>query len=309
MLMAAQAVRPSYVVVGHITRDLLPSGDSRMGGTATYAAITAARLGYCVGVLTSARPDDVPRQWLAPADTDTIGADGQIAITCVSSSYTTTFENIYVKGQRRQIVRNVAAPLTTGDIPPDWRGADILHLGPVAAEVDEIGASWGSSGAGLLGLTPQGWMRRWDADGQVWPVEWQSAPAFAAMSGPERVSGGPIVVLSIEDMGHDWERVRCLAHQFALVVVTTGRLGASVFWRGTRHDVPAYATREVDLTGAGDVFAAAFFIRMHEGADPISAASFANAAASLAIQEPGLCGIPHRQDVERQVRRGKQMTL
>jgi 1D-myo-inositol 3-kinase len=306
MLMAAQGVRPSYVVVGHITRDLLPSGDSRMGGTATYSAITAARLGYRVGVLTSARLDDVPRQWLDPANEDTIGGDGQIAVTCVSSPYTTTFENIYIKGQRRQIVRNVAAPLTNGDIPADWRGADILHLGPVAAEVDEI--AWGSIEAGLLGLTPQGWMRRWDADGQVWPVEWQSAPAFAAMSGSERVSGGPIVVLSIEDMGHDWERVRRLAHQFALVVVTTGRLGASVFWRGTQHDVPAYATREVDLTGAGDVFAAAFFIRMHEGADPISAACFANAAASLAIQEPGLCGIPHRQDVERQIRRGQQMT-
>jgi 1D-myo-inositol 3-kinase len=304
--MAAQPVQPSYVVVGHITRDLLPGGDSRMGGTATYAAITAARLGYRVGVLTSARPDHVPRDWLASANKDTIGADGSVDIVCVSSSCTTTFENIYVKGQRRQIVRHVAAPLTSGDIPANWRGADILHLGPVAAEVDEI--AWGSIEAGLLGLTPQGWMRRWDADGQVWPVEWQSAPTFAAMSGSERVSGGPIVVLSIEDMGHDWERVRRLAHQFALVVVTTGRLGASVFWRGTQHDVPAYATREVDLTGAGDVFAAAFFIRMHEGADPISAACFANAAASLAIQEPGLCGIPHRQDVERQIRRGQQMT-
>jgi sugar/nucleoside kinase (ribokinase family) len=305
MLMAAEPVRPSYVVVGHITRDLLPTGESRMGGTATYAAVTAARLGYRVGVLTSARPDDVPRQWLAPASEDTGDADGPIAIACVSSSCTTTFENSYVKGQRRQIVRNVAAPLTTGDIPADWRGVDILHLGPVAAEVDD--ASWGSVGADLLGLTPQGWMRRWDADGQVWPVGWQSAPTFAAMSGPGLVSGGPIVVLSIEDVGHDQERIQSLAHQFALVVVTTGCLGASVFWRGTRHEVPAYATREVDLTGAGDVFAAAFFIRMHEGADPVKAACFANAAASLAIQEPGLGGISHRQEVEQQMHLGQRM--
>ncbi len=304
--MAAQPVRPNYVVVGHITRDLLPGGDLRMGGTATYAAITAARLGYRVGVLTSARADDVPRQWLAPASQDTIGTDGQIAITCVSSPYTTTFENIYVKGQRRQIVRGVAAPLTADNIPAHWRGADILHLGPVAAEVDE--ASWGSIGAGLLGLTPQGWMRRWDADGQVWPVEWQSAPTFAAMSDPRLASGGAIVVLSIEDMGYDQERIHRLAHQFAVLVVTTGRLGASVFWRGTRHDVPAYATREVDLTGAGDVFAATFFIRIHEGTDPVKAAYFANAAASLAIQEPGLCGIPYRRDVERQMQRAQQMT-
>ena len=305
--MVAEVARPGYVVVGHITRDLLSTGDSRMGGTATYAAVTAARLGYRVGVLTSARPDDVPRQWLASASEDTIGTDGHIAIACVSSPCTTTFENVYIKGQRRQIVRNVAAPLTADDIPASWRGADILHLGPVAAEVSET--SWGSIGASLLGLTPQGWMRRWGADGQVWPVGWQSAPTFAAMSGSERVSGGPIVVLSIEDMGYDRECIRSLEHQFALVVVTTGRLGASVFWRGTRHDVPAYASREVDLTGAGDVFATAFFIRMHEGEDPVRAACFANAAASLAIQEPGLCGIPHRQDVKRQMQRGQHMTL
>ena len=76
--MVAEVARPGYVVVGHITRDLLSTGDSRMGGTATYAAVTAARLGYRVGVLTSARPDDVPRQWLASASEDTIGTDGHI---------------------------------------------------------------------------------------------------------------------------------------------------------------------------------------------------------------------------------------
>jgi sugar/nucleoside kinase (ribokinase family) len=301
----AEPIRPGYVVVGHITRDLLPTGDSRAGGTATYAAVTAARLGYHVGVLTSARPDDIPHTWLAPAGNDTEGDDepATIAIACVPSSCTTTFENIYVEGQRRQIVRNVAAPLTAGDLPVNWQGAGILHLGPVAAEVE--GTSWESLGASLLGLTPQGWMRRWDTDGQVQPVGWQSASAFASLSG-KLVGDGPIVVLSVEDVGYDQERIRYLTDRFALLVVTTGRLGASVFWHGQRHDVPAYATREVDLTGAGDVFAAAFFIRLHEGAAPVEAARFANAAASLSIQEPGLRGIPGRQAVERQMRHGRR---
>ena len=301
--MAAEQVRPNYVVVGHITRDLLPTGGSRTGGTVTYAAITAARLGYRVGVLTSASPDDVPHQWLASANDSTAGCDGNIAIACVSSSCTTTFENMYIKGQRQQVVRNVAAPLTAGDVPAHWRGTDILHLGPVAAEVDDT--SWESVGAGLLGLTPQGWMRCWDSEGRVQSVEWSSAPAFAALSGAGLVGGGPIVVLSIEDVGHDQKRIHRLASQFTLVVVTTGRLGASVFWHGDRHDVPAYVSREVDLTGAGDVFAAAFFIRMHEGAEPVEAARFGNAAASLAIRGPGLCGISHRRQVEHQMHHGQ----
>ena len=42
-----------YLVVGHITQDLTPDGP-RLGGTATYSALTARALGLQVGVVTSA---------------------------------------------------------------------------------------------------------------------------------------------------------------------------------------------------------------------------------------------------------------
>jgi hypothetical protein len=41
-----------YLIIGHLTRDLLPSG-SRLGGTAAYSALTARALGLRVGILTA----------------------------------------------------------------------------------------------------------------------------------------------------------------------------------------------------------------------------------------------------------------
>ena len=50
-------MRPDFLAIGHITRDLLPDGSWRLGGTVTYAALTAVRLGLRAAIVTSAPPD------------------------------------------------------------------------------------------------------------------------------------------------------------------------------------------------------------------------------------------------------------
>src|SRR5687767_8775163 len=42
---------PDYLVIGHITADVLDDGEIVLGGTALYSALTAARLGARVAVL------------------------------------------------------------------------------------------------------------------------------------------------------------------------------------------------------------------------------------------------------------------
>ena len=51
----------------------------------------------------------------------------------------------------------------------------------------------------------------------------------------------------------------------------------------TRMQAPAVAEPSDDL-GAGDVFAAAFFIALHEGHSPARAAAYGNAAAAIRIE-------------------------
>jgi sugar/nucleoside kinase (ribokinase family) len=62
--------------------------------------------------------------------------------------------------------------------------------------------------------------------------------------------------------------------------------------------VPGFPAVEVDPTGAGDVFAAAFLVRLQETEDPVQAARFANAVASFCVEGPGVAGIPTREQVE-----------
>ncbi|HMA37487.1 MAG TPA: PfkB family carbohydrate kinase, partial [Chloroflexia bacterium] len=60
---------------------------------------------------------------------------------------------------------------------------------------------------------------------------------------------------------------------------------------------PACRARPVDFTGAGDVFAAAFFVGYDESGDAWRAAAFAHAAAAFAIEAPGSQGIAGRAAV------------
>jgi sugar/nucleoside kinase (ribokinase family) len=109
-------------------------------------------------------------------------------------------------------------------------------------------------------------------------------------------------VLSEEDVAQDEGAVRNLAAMARVTAVTRGRAGATIYWQGLSCDLPAFRAREVDPTGAGDVFAAAFLVRLHETGDPFAAAQFANCAASLSIEGAGTAGIPSRRQVEARLR-------
>ena len=48
---------PEFLAIGHVARDLLPNGGWRLGGTVTFAAFTAQRLGLRAAIVTSASPE------------------------------------------------------------------------------------------------------------------------------------------------------------------------------------------------------------------------------------------------------------
>ncbi len=52
-----QAIAPvDYLIIGHITQDITPNG-LVLGGTASYAGLTARSFGIRVGIVTSCRLD------------------------------------------------------------------------------------------------------------------------------------------------------------------------------------------------------------------------------------------------------------
>ena len=49
-----KSTRPDFLAIGHVTRDLLPGGAFTLGGTVTFAALTARHLGLASAVVTCA---------------------------------------------------------------------------------------------------------------------------------------------------------------------------------------------------------------------------------------------------------------
>jgi len=271
-----------YLVIGHVTRDLVPGG-WRAGGTVTFSALTASRLGLRVGVLTST------------SSVEPLAELKGVRVHAVPAPGDTVFENIYTPAGRIQYLRSVASYLTPADLPTEWENTSIAHLGPVAQEVNPDFLS--SLTGALVGLTPQGWLRQWNSGGQVRPI---------LLAEPERIlSQAGCVILSLEDLGGDKNVLAMYAGMSRLLVQTRGMQGAVVYMNGTSQVVPAFEADEVDPTGAGDVFATAFFIRYHETQDPLAAAVFANCVASFVIEGPGTSTIPNREQVEQRLLKGK----
>jgi sugar/nucleoside kinase (ribokinase family) len=70
-------------------------------------------------------------------------------------------------------------------------------------------------------------------------------------------------------------------------VVTDGAIGAFVRHAGAEHHIPAFACKPIDLTGAGDMFAGAFFYAITHGVTAEKAAHAANFLAMKVITQIG----------------------
>ena len=264
-----------YLVIGHVAHDLAPEGP-RLGGTAAYSALTARALGWRVGIVTASGPETS----LQPLN--------DIPVISLESSKSTTFENIYTEHGRIQYLRAQATRIDLNRVPETWRRTSILHLGPIANEMNSILPE--DFSPALLGLTPQGWMRQWDAEARVSPTEWPKADFALARAGA--------AVISREDVNGNDEVIEHLAHQTRVLAVTEGPAGAILFWNGDRRRFRAPAVPEVDATGAGDIFAAAFFTRLFTTRDPWEATRFATLIASRSVTRVGLAGIPTPREIE-----------
>lgn len=263
-----------YLMIGHITRDLIPGGNV-VGGTASYSARTARALGLRVGIVTACE---------SCADADELA---NIPVAGLFADETTTFENIHTPQGRIQRIHQRAPDLDLSLVPEQWRSAPIVHLGPVANEVDpNLVRAFPNA---MIGVTPQGWMREWDHDGRVRFTDWLEAEFVLNRAGA--------AVLSVEDVRSDESYIEEFATHIRILAVTEGASGARIYWNGDVRRFKPPRMAEVDPTGAGDIFATAFFTRLHTTRDPWEAGRFATHLAAFSVQRRGLQGIPTQDEV------------
>jgi len=261
-----------YLLIGHLSCDRTPTG-FRLGGSVAYAALTARALGLRPGIVTA---------WGGEIPLDDLEG---IPLRLVPTEHSTAFENIETPTGRRQFLHSRATLLSWEHIPPAWRHAPLVHLAPIADEVPPTLAQ--RFPHALVCATPQGWMRRWDADGRVSQAPWvdarQALPHLNA------------VTLSREALGGAAEPP--WAQEAQILVITAGSDPVTVC-QGTEKRWFMPPTNEVvDPTGAGDIFAAAFFVALYRGHSPWRAAEFANQFASRSITRRGLDGVPRLEEI------------
>jgi len=224
-----------YLLVGHITIDIVPNGRA-LGGTVSYAAPIAHAMGHRVGIMTScAVGENLVAPLLEYTDLAIIGAQES-----------TTFENIYNDGGRVQYVHELAKPIRYDDIPVGWTTAPLVQFSPLVEEINPMMAHQFPNSTVLLTL--QGMLRKWGDDGRVYFKRWLDPEALKAID---------IVVFSRQDIMEAPELEEEFAQVAQHLVVTNGDQGGIYYHNGVAHPYEAYPVEEIEPTGAGDVFATA----------------------------------------------------
>ncbi|HTU77828.1 MAG TPA: PfkB family carbohydrate kinase [Solirubrobacteraceae bacterium] len=266
-----------YTAVGHVTIDVLADGARQPGGSAFYSAVQAARLGRRTLILTRGRAGEI-ELLLEPYARE-------LDLRVLPAAHTTTLATAGRGAERRQRVLAWAGPMPE-DLALDTA---ILHLAPVARETP---GAWRGRVA-FVGLTPQGLARAWSQGGEMGPARpSERAAAVAArcdaivMSRHERASCAELILAA----------TRCGA-RIAITAAADPTLLIAPGGDELEVDVPALEAPGEDL-GAGDVFAAAFFIALGDGLAAAHAARFANAAAAVRMRGAGARAIGAREEIE-----------
>ena len=261
-----------YLLVGHLTRDLY-NGAFYYGGAVLYAGLLARRLGFEVRVITSSAEKGL--DYLFP----------EISFYHFGARETTTFRNVSTPEGRRQWVYARARPLSLKDVPPSWRRAEIVHLAPVLDEIAPEEARFLETS--FLVANPQGWFRAVTEDGRVVPKtpDFSSWPRFKAL------------VLSAEDVVGLTD-LTPLKEKAEYLVLTQGARGATLYFQGEEFFHPAYPVPRVkDTTGAGDIFAAAFFAMLYAAQKPLVALKFALCLAAFSVTRTTLAAVPTLEEI------------
>jgi sugar/nucleoside kinase (ribokinase family) len=258
-----------------VTVDVMADGSRRPGGTAFYSALQASRLGMRTLILTRGSPPEIERLLEPHRD--------ELEVEIQAAEHTTTLLTSGAGAARSQRVLAWAGPIE-GELAIE---TSILHMAPVAHETPRL---W-SGTAGFVGLTPQGLARRWGADGEM------SLATVQAGALPEPCDA---IVISEVERAAGAELITRARAAGAIVAVTAGHRPTTIMMPdGETLLAPAPAAElDGEDIGAGDVFAAALFIALHEGREPSDAAAFAGAAASLRIGAPATTGIAGRAAIE-----------
>lgn len=268
-----------YLLIGHVTADLVPEGRA-LGGTVSYGAGTAHAFGFDVGVVTSASKDEPLLE----------GVRKYAQVVSIPAEDTSTFENVYGPDglSRIQYIRGVASSIGVKDVPEVWLTAPLVLIGPLTNEVDpQIVHHFPDA---TIVLTLQGWLRHWDDDGRV---------RFKRWFDPDVLKAVDVVVFSEEDIYESPDLEQAIAGLGGHLIVTRADNGGTHYYQSKAENYEAMLTEVVHATGAGDVFASSLLAGLHKfNHDMKSAIRVAADLAAYSITRVALDSVPTAEEIK-----------
>ena len=269
---------PKYLVLGHITHDRRPGGNT-IGGSVYYGAITARKLGCTAAMVTSCS-----KEFPFPRELATVNK------SISYSSNTTIFHNKYIDVDqdkyRIQYVESTANPLAISDVPPLWKRPEIVHFGPLVGEIDSNLICHFNNSLTIASI--QGWTRRWDRNGKIQQLEWKGDNVLPYVAA---------AICSTEDL-HSYSDITRWKDMVPILILTKGQKGATLYTQGNTFEFDSIPIKQIDPTGAGDVFTAAFIIEYKETGDHEHSARFATIAAGKSVSGYQGSRIPDRLTID-----------
>lgn len=274
------------VTVGHFAIDqiFLPKIAAlkpTLGGSPTYVSLAARKLGAKVSVISKVG-ENFPSEYVEWLKANGVDLSG---LKHIRDASTTRFLLKYEK-QKRQLQLNSQAPLIYPKDVSNSLQAKAIHVAPIANELSQDVIDKLRGLTTVLSLDPQGFVRKFDEQGNVWLEKWENPQVLRQIDIYKSSLDEIKAVTGLSDFSRAVQKV----HEYGakIIVVTKGMKGATLFFDEAFHEIPACKSKVVqDVTGAGDGFIGAFLAEYVQGKDPVWCACVGSAAASFIVEGLG----------------------
>lgn len=281
-------IMADIIFVGHILEETIvfPGGDKTfpvLGGPAAYASVASSCLGYSAGLIT--KVDYNFKKLFLP----TLVQSG-IDLEGIQFGLVGTKNYLHYKddGGKELSFVSQAPPLEWDDIPLSYREANYYMICPINYEVSlpvmqklrsvnrtifvDMGGFGGAS-------SERGYLAK---DERVYYAK-------------EVARYADILKFSEDDCYWLFEEAADSNEYLRMIeglgcknfVLTIGEKGCVVRCGLQQKSIPAYETKAIDVTGAGDVWGASFLSLYSRSRDMFASAKFASSAASILVEKKG----------------------
>jgi sugar/nucleoside kinase (ribokinase family) len=274
-------VTVGHFAVDHIQSRRLGTTKKMLGGSPAYVSMAARKLDACVGVVSKVG-DDFPQEYIKLLSSKKVDLFG---VKKTKNGSTTSFVLRYMNGNRQLLLKSHAPPILTEDVSLAFK-AKAIHVAPIAGEISCEVIEELCKRTDTLSLDPQGFLRTFDAKGRVNLKKWadrrilEQVDVFkSSLHEIRKIASSKSLEVSmkkIQDFG------------VKIVIVTLGSKGAALLFDKTLYRIPVIQPKEqIDLTGAGDVFAGAFLAEFINKRELVWCACAGSAMASLKVESVG----------------------